>query len=93
MSPSPIENFIVAIDQAWTGDPGPKILLRVIGSTALMLQADYVRGTKDSDVLEAADLTRRSSGSFWRWRGRTPRWPPCTACTWTLWPGGCRFSP
>lgn len=57
MSPSPIENFIVAIDQAWSRDPGPKILLRVIGSTALMLQADYVRGTKDSDVLEAADLT------------------------------------
>ncbi|BDU75731.1 hypothetical protein METESE_06890 [Mesoterricola sediminis] len=31
-------------------------MLHVIGSTALMLQSNYVRGTKDSDVLEAADL-------------------------------------
>jgi len=54
---SPIEDFLVAIDQAWTGGPGPKIRLRVLGSAALMLQADYVRGTKDSDVLETADLT------------------------------------
>jgi len=54
---SPIEGFLVAIDQAWTGGAGPKIRLRVLGSTALILQADYIRGTKDSDVLETADLT------------------------------------
>lgn len=50
MSPTPIDLFLLDLDAKWpTG--GPKIPLRVIGSTALMLQTDYVRGTKDSDVL------------------------------------------
>jgi hypothetical protein len=30
--------------------------LPIIGSAALMLQADYERGTKDSDVLETSEL-------------------------------------
>jgi hypothetical protein len=51
-----LEKFIVAIDHAWVAGSAPKILLRVIVSTALMLQVDYIRGTKDSDVLEAADI-------------------------------------
>jgi len=54
--PTPIEDFLVAIDERWDGAPGPRIRLRMIGSTALMLQVDYVRGTKDGDVLETADL-------------------------------------
>lgn len=53
---SPIEDFLLAIDRAWQRPSGAKVTLHVIGSTALMLQTDYVRGTKDSDVLEAADL-------------------------------------
>lgn len=40
------------IDQRWPIPPPSKIRLRLIGSTALMLQTDYQRGTKDSDVLE-----------------------------------------
>ncbi len=31
--------------------------MKIIGSAALMLQADYERGTKDSDVLETAQIT------------------------------------
>ena len=38
-----------------------KVRLRVIGSSALMLQTDYARGTKDSDVLETADLTETAA--------------------------------
>lgn len=34
--------------------------LRVIGSTALVLQTDWERGTKDSDLLETLDLDERS---------------------------------
>jgi hypothetical protein len=39
------------------GPATAKIRLRIIGSSALMLQTDYERGTKDSDVLETNDLT------------------------------------
>jgi hypothetical protein len=50
MFPTPIDPFLLDLDAQWpTG--GPKIPLKVIGSTALMLQTDHVRGTKDSDVL------------------------------------------
>ena len=35
--------------------PG-KTRLRVIGSTALMMQAEYLRGTKDGDVLETDNI-------------------------------------
>ncbi len=54
---NPIEEFILAIDRGWQRPQDPKILLRVLGSTALMLQTDYFRGTKDGDVLEAVTLT------------------------------------
>ncbi len=47
-----IERFLTAIDAAWQEKNAPKIPLRIIGSTALMLQTTYQRGTKDSDVLE-----------------------------------------
>ncbi|MBI1751258.1 MAG: hypothetical protein HY014_08210 [Acidobacteria bacterium] len=47
---TPIESFLIAIDEQWpTGEE--KITFRVLGSTALMLQTDYLRGTKDGDVL------------------------------------------
>jgi hypothetical protein len=50
MSPTPIERFLLDIDAHWPMR-GSKIPLKVIGSTALMLQTAYLRGTKDSDVL------------------------------------------
>ena len=55
---SAIEAFLQEVDRAWR-QPGPRIRLRIIGSTALMLQTSYDRGTKDSDVLETDELTDR----------------------------------
>lgn len=54
-----LEEFFRELDRTWrTPEPQMgKIRLRIIGSAALMLQSDYVRGTKDSDVLETALLT------------------------------------
>ena len=53
---SVIEAFLQEVDAAWR-QPGPTIPLRIIGSTALMLQTSYDRGTKDSDILETDELT------------------------------------
>jgi hypothetical protein len=53
-----IESFFTEIDRAWPqGAQGPKVRLRIIGCGALILQASYERGTKDSDVFETAELT------------------------------------
>lgn len=51
-----IEAFLREVDAAWR-QPGPRIRLRIIGSTALMLLTNYHRGTKDSDVLETDEVT------------------------------------
>lgn len=52
-----IEDFLLDLDARWTWPMPSRIPLRVIGSTALMLQTAYSRGTKDSDVLETIDLS------------------------------------
>lgn len=52
---APIEDFLAAIDDKWRPLGGEPFPLHVIGSAALMLQTDHVRGTKDSDVLESRD--------------------------------------
>jgi hypothetical protein len=53
----PVEHFFLDLDQNW---PGPaaesRLSLLVLGSTALFLQCDYLRGTKDSDVIETLEL-------------------------------------
>jgi Nucleotidyltransferase of unknown function (DUF6036) len=54
----PLDEFFQEIDARWTPSQGEKIRLRIIGSAALMLQTTYERGTKDSDILETADLTQ-----------------------------------
>lgn len=51
-----VEDFFKDIDARWVWPQPEKIRLRIIGSAALMLQTDYERGTKDSDVLETAEL-------------------------------------
>lgn len=51
-----VEAFLLELDGAWPNAEG-RIPLRIIGSTALMLQTSYERGTKDSDVLETDELT------------------------------------
>jgi Nucleotidyltransferase of unknown function (DUF6036) len=54
-----LDAFLIEIDRAWPLREPHKISLRIIGSMALMLQAEYQRGTKDSDILEADTLTPR----------------------------------
>jgi hypothetical protein len=56
-----VEGFLKEIDAAWPPQ-SPPIRLRVIGSTALMLQTPYERGTKDSDILETESLTEEIIG-------------------------------
>ncbi len=51
------ERFFEELDALWIPRPSERIRLRVFGSAALMLQANYTRGTKDGDVLETTDLT------------------------------------
>jgi hypothetical protein len=48
--------FLTELDRLWGPLPSRKLRLSVIGSAALMLQADYERGAKDSDLLETAAL-------------------------------------
>ena len=54
---STIRAFLIEVDGGWRPPATDRIPLNIIGSTALMLQAQYVRGTKDSDILETATLT------------------------------------
>jgi len=52
-----IKPLLEEIDRRWKPAEHGKITLRVIGSSALMLQTGYVRGTKDGDVLETRGMT------------------------------------
>lgn len=54
-----LEDFFTEIDRSWRRPPAQseKLQLSLIGSGALMLQASYERGTKDSDVFETHGLT------------------------------------
>jgi hypothetical protein len=54
---SALEEFFRDLDKQWRWPGDAKIGLRLIGSAALMLQTNYERGTKDSDVLETTSLT------------------------------------
>lgn len=52
-----IKGFFQDIDSHWAQPAPGKIRLGIIGSAALLLQTDYDRGTKDSDILETLNLT------------------------------------
>lgn len=52
-----IEEFFIELDQGWKANSEEPLRLPIIGSAALFLQCDYVRGTKDSDVLQIGQLT------------------------------------
>jgi hypothetical protein len=52
-----VRDFFEDLDGRWGPPTGAKIPLRIIGSSALMLQTGYERGTKDSDVLETDAIT------------------------------------
>lgn len=51
------ETFFQEVDRAWRWPSAHKQRLRLLGSAALMLQTNYERGTKDSDVLQTVDLS------------------------------------
>jgi hypothetical protein len=51
-----IEAFIRELDHELPSARDDKLELKVIGSSALFLQCDYDRGTKDSDILETTLL-------------------------------------
>lgn len=56
-----VREFLQAIDRAWPAPHTAKIELRVIDSAALMLQADYDRGTKALRApCRGADASNRS---------------------------------
>jgi hypothetical protein len=57
---SMVEDFLREVDAAWRWPAPRKIRLRVMGSAALLLQSDYRRGTKDSDVYETIDLSEET---------------------------------
>lgn len=67
---SAIEFFFRDLDALWKWPADEKTSLRIIGSTALMLQADYERGTKDSDVLQTSDLSSETKQRLLNLAGR-----------------------
>ena len=52
----PVEALFRAIDRELSSTTLPRVELRIVGSTALLLQTTYRRGTKDSDVVETFDF-------------------------------------
>lgn len=59
-----IDDFFQDLDRGWTPTGPEKIRLPIIGSTALLLQTDYERRTKDSDVLETAEIDQTIRGQL-----------------------------
>jgi hypothetical protein len=53
---TPVESLLHEIDVRWRLQAAAKIPLHLIGCSALLLQTQYNRGTKDGDVLETAEL-------------------------------------
>jgi hypothetical protein len=51
-----IDDFFQDLDRGWTPIGSERIRLPVIGATALLLETDYERRTKDSDILETAEI-------------------------------------
>lgn len=68
-----VDQFFREIDRRWTEQAADRITLNIIGSGALMLQAKYERGTRDSDVLETESLTPPIKHALLAMRDRDPR--------------------
>jgi hypothetical protein len=65
-----ISEFLSELDDRWPEDGREKIVLKLIGSAALMLQTNYVRVTKDADVLQVEPLTPELCGRLEKLAGR-----------------------
>lgn len=64
-----VKDFFGEIDQKWPTDSSDKMRLRIIGCGALMLQTNYERGTKDSDVFDTLDLAAATKEHLLRLAG------------------------
>lgn len=64
-----VREFFGEIDRKWPTDAPDKVRLRIIGCGALMLQTNYERGTKDSDVFDTVDLAAETKGHLLRIAG------------------------
>jgi hypothetical protein len=53
----PVEAFFIEIDASWRLVAEQKVRLQILGASALLLQLDYARGTKDSDILQTMSVT------------------------------------
>lgn len=52
-----IEELLQAVDARWVPPAGSaRIVLRVLGQSALFLQTGYERGTRDGDILETQEV-------------------------------------
>lgn len=69
----PLELFLQEIDSVWKPLHPAKQALHIIGCGALLLQTDYQRGTKDSDILEAADLDAATKTSLLALAGKNTK--------------------
>lgn len=54
---SPVDDFFRDLDRSWPLAAGAAVSLRLLGSTALILQTSFRRGTKDGDILETDQIT------------------------------------
>jgi hypothetical protein len=54
---SQVEEFFNDLDRSWPLGAGAPVTLRLLGSTALILQTSFQRGTKDGDILETDQIT------------------------------------
>ena len=68
----PVDDFLAAVDDQWTPRVAgvAKTRLRIIGCSALLLQTDYARGTKDSDILETAEILPDTKARLLKLAGR-----------------------
>ncbi len=66
-----VERFLRELAKGWEHPSKPTLCL--IGSTALMLRAQYERGTKDSDILETAELDHETRQQLLALGGRNSK--------------------
>lgn len=66
-----IKNFLHELDKIWIPLGSEPLLFKVIGSGALFLQSEYVRNTKDTDILEIDELTEPIKTALTALAGKT----------------------
>lgn len=64
-----VKDFFGEIDEKWSTDSSERVRLRIIGCGALMLQTNYVRGTKDSDIFDTIELAAETKEQLLRLAG------------------------